>query len=425
MSSYWLNNLVVTTEKEGRGNGKKSSEPVRHGKYAEIRTRDYEFQFNQAGEVKFIRGLTTDWPHPSERLKRTDGNDWVYYTVGKESGSNGIISWMGEYYLPCLPYPSNSIWDLNPFIDPNIMKALGAWSQLYADLYEIPGNGVPPGLHQMLSRIRQSDENALYQRSRQLCAISGTRISVLPPDARHVDYEVIPLVIADGCLYHCRFCCVQSQQRYQPRSQNNIREQIDNLKSFTSPKLENYNALFLGNHDALGAGTESIGMAAAEAFKAFGFERGSGDRPKLYLFGSVDSLLSAGNELFTALNGLPFSTHINIGFESVDQQTLKIINKPLSIGKIDAAFQKMMAINKDYADIEVTGNFLIGEGLSHAHHQSLADFLESVPGPFGKKGAVYLSPLMGAQRNQDVLPTFFEIKNRSRLPAYIYLIQRL
>jgi hypothetical protein len=425
MSSCWLNNMVVTTEKEARGHGKKSSEPVRYGKYTEIRTRDYEFQFNQAGEVKFIRGLATGWPHPSERLKRTDGNDWVYYTVGKESGSNGIISWMGEYYLPCLPYPSNSIWDFNPFIDPNIMQALGAWSQLSADLYGVSPNAVPPDIHQMLSRIRQSDENTLYQRSRQLFAISGERISVLPPDARHVDYEVIPIVIADGCLYHCSFCCVQSQQRYQPRSQKNIREQIDNLKSFNGPRLENYHALFLGNHDALGAGTESICMAAVEAFKAFGFERISGDRPKLYLFGSVDSLLRAGNELFTALNGLPYSTCINIGFESVDQQTLKTINKPLSVSKIDAAFQKMLSINKDYSDIEMTGNFLIGEGLSHAHHQSLADFLESAPGSFGNKGAVYLSPLMGVQQNYNALPAFFEVKSRSHVPAYIYLIQRL
>ena len=425
MPSFWLNHMVVTTEKEDRAHGRKTSEPVRYGKYSEIRTNGYEFQFNQNGEIKFIRGLTPDWPHPAERLKRTDGNDWVYYTVGTESGSKGIVSWLGEYYLPCLPYPSNTIWDYNPFVDPNIMKVLGAWSQLYADLYGLESSGLSPKIKEALGRIKQSDESTLHLRSRQLHAILGERVSVLPPDARHVDYEVIPLTIADGCLYHCRFCSVQSQQRYHARTQQNICEQIENLKALYGPKLENYNALFLGHHDALGAGSDRIGVAASEAFKSFGFAAGSGDKPRLYMFGSVDSLLSAGNEVLTALNGLPFYIYINIGYESVDEQTLKNINKPLSRSKIGDAFQKMIGINRDFANIEVTGNFLLGGGLSCAHHQSLVDFLANMPGTVDKKGAVYLSPLMNGQPNKDVLPAFVEIKQRSVLPVYIYLIQRL
>jgi hypothetical protein len=68
MPSFWLNHMVVTTEKEDRAHGRKTSEPVRYGKYSEIRTNGYEFQFNQNGEIKFIRGLSPDWPHPAERL---------------------------------------------------------------------------------------------------------------------------------------------------------------------------------------------------------------------------------------------------------------------------------------------------------------------------------------------------------------------
>ena len=131
-----LNNFTVSIEKQGPRSITKASFPLRYGKYSEIRTSDYEFLFNLNGEIKFIRGLNPKWPHPAEQLKRTDGNDWVFYSVGDKSGENGIISWLGEYYLPCLPYPSNSIWEIDYFSNPNVMDAFAAWPQLYANLYE-------------------------------------------------------------------------------------------------------------------------------------------------------------------------------------------------------------------------------------------------------------------------------------------------
>jgi len=79
----------------------KANFPLRYGRYAEIRTRDYELRFNLNGEIKFIRGLNADWPHPAEQFRRTDGNDWIYYSVGDKSGEDGVKSWLGEYYLPC------------------------------------------------------------------------------------------------------------------------------------------------------------------------------------------------------------------------------------------------------------------------------------------------------------------------------------
>ncbi|MBW2227434.1 MAG: radical SAM protein, partial [Deltaproteobacteria bacterium] len=130
-----LNNLLISVEKQGPRNIKKDSFPLRYGKYSEIKTSEYEFRFNLNGEIKFIRGLNVNWPHPAEQLKRTDGNDWVYYSVGDKSSEHGVISWLGEYYLPCLPYTSNSIWEVNYLSDPNIMNAFAAWSQLYANLY--------------------------------------------------------------------------------------------------------------------------------------------------------------------------------------------------------------------------------------------------------------------------------------------------
>lgn len=435
MASYRLKNMAITIEKKGADRFRKAGFPIRFGKYNEIRTSEYEFQFNLKGEIKSIRGLNVNWPHPSEWLKRTDGNDWVFYSVGSVgSVGHSIFKWLGEYYLPCLPYPSNSILEFNPYTDSNIMMAFAAWSQLYASLSEMRHDNISADIRDFLCLVSDNDENTLHSQSKKLHSIIGGQISVLPPDTRHVDYEVIPLVIADGCLYHCNFCCVKSHQRFQSRSKDHILEQIKQLKAFYDCNLDNYNAVFLGNHDALGAGGELV-WAASEAVRAFGF--GNSDlkkNPMLFLFGSVDSLLKAENKLFEELSRLPFHTYINIGFESVDAPTLTSINKPLDISGVRDAFQKMLELNQDYANIEITGNFLLGDQLSPEHNQSLAELLSSVPDPFHSKGAIYLSPLlnnqkrpslMEDQKRRDLLKIFFDIKKLSRLPVYIYLIQRL
>lgn len=154
--------FTINIEKQGPRNLVKASFPLRYGKYSEIRTADYEFLFNLNGEVKFIRGLHPKWPHPAEQQKRTDGNDWVLYSVGDVSGENGIISWLGEYYLPCLPYPSNSIWETNCFSNPAVMGALAAWPQLYADLYEQRRDCRNPEVGGLIDRILAHHDGVLH-----------------------------------------------------------------------------------------------------------------------------------------------------------------------------------------------------------------------------------------------------------------------
>jgi len=420
-----LNHLSISVEKQGPTAVSKASFPLRYGKYSEIKTSEYEFRFNLNGEIKFIRGLNVNWPHPAEQLKRTDGNDWVYYSVGDDSSENGINSWLGEYYLPCLPYPSNSIWEVNYFANSNIMNAFAAWPQLYANLYGSAIGGIHSKAKDLISLILNNDESVLYERSQTLRSIIGGRVSVLPPDTRHVDYEIIPITVADGCLYHCKFCCVKSGNKFQARSKTDISEQIRQLKAFYGRNLENYNAFFLGNHDALKAGAELIYFTASEANRVFGFEKPGVKTPMLFLFGSVDSLLMSENELFEKLNHLPSYTYINIGFESIDAPTLDFIRKPVDIKKVRDAFQKMLEINASYTNVEITGNFLMGEQLSRNHYQSLIELLRDMPNPLYRKGAIYLSPLMDSPKKRELLPQFIEIKNQSRLPVYIYLIQRL
>ena len=419
-----LNNMTFSVEKQSPVTIAKATFPLRYGTYSEIRTSEYEFIFNLNGEIKFIRGLNVNWPHPAAQLKRTDGNDWVYYSVGDVSGDSGIISWMGEYYLPCLPYPSNSVWEVNYVTDPSIMNAFAAWSQLYADLYGAQGAGPHPKANELINRILQNHDGVLYERSQKLNTIIGERVTVLPPDTRHVDYEIIPVIIADGCLYHCGFCCVKSARNFYKRSRSEILAQIQQLKVHYGRNIQNLNALFLGNHDALAAGDELIYFTASEAFKSFYFGNARAV-PFLFLFGSVDSLLNSKDELFEKLSRLPYYTYINIGFESVDVSTLNLIQKPVDVSKVRAAFQKMLEINDSYTNIEITGNFIVGEQLSSEHYQSLAKFLQDTSIPYSGRGAVYLSPLKDSPKKRELLPRFFEIKKQSKLPVYTYLIQRL
>jgi Radical SAM superfamily len=232
-------------------------------------------------------------------------------------------------------------------------------------------------------------------------------------------------MIADGCLYHCGFCCVKTNQQFKARSRTEILEQIRQLKVFYGRNLENYNALFLGNHDALAAGDELIDMAVSEAGKVFGFGGPSTKTPMLFFFGSIDALLKSKNKLFEKLSCLPFYTYINIGFESMDPKTLAFIRKPVSASKVREAFRKMLEINTAYANIEITGNFLMGVALSPEHYQSLSELLRDAPAPSNGKGAIYLSPIKDSPQKRELLPQFFEIKNQSNLQTYIYLIQRL
>lgn len=424
MDNYHLASLAISVEKQGP-NITKASFPLRYGKYSEIRTSEYEFIFNLNGEIKFIRGLDTNWPHPVEQLKRTDGNDWVYYSVGDVGGDKGVNSWLGEYYLPCLPYPSNSIWEINYYADTRIMQAFAAWSQLYGNLYGANGNRFHARAKELIKSIVENHDGILYEKSQKLNRIIGERISVLPPDTRHVDYEVIPLIIADGCLYRCDFCCVKSARSYQARDMSNIQEQMTGLKAFYGRNLENYNGLFLGNHDALASGEELISSAISEAYRIFEFGKERKTTPKLFLFGSVHSLLKSDNALFEHLDQLPFYTYINIGLESNHAKTLAQIGKPLDETAVREVFKKMLDINATYTNIEVTANFVIGKGLTDDHYDALKEMLHSASDSPLSKGAVYLSPLKDSPRKRELLPLVNEIKKESNLPVFIYLIQRL
>jgi hypothetical protein len=118
-------------------------------------------------------------------------------------------------------------------------------------------------------------------------------------------------------------------------------------------------------------------------------------------------------------------TFINIGLESADPATLKYLNKPLDSKKIEAAFQMMLDINRSYPRIEITVNFILGNGLPRGHYLSIIELVRYRLDRFYSKGGIYLSPLMSNHGCQELLQMFVKIKNMSRLPVHLYLIQRL
>jgi hypothetical protein len=82
MATGCLGDMVVIVNTRGAIAMAKGAYPARYGLYGEIRTKEFAFHFNPTGEIRYIRGLTRSWPHPWEWLKRTLGNDWIYYSVG-------------------------------------------------------------------------------------------------------------------------------------------------------------------------------------------------------------------------------------------------------------------------------------------------------------------------------------------------------
>jgi hypothetical protein len=178
-------------------------------------------------------------------------------------------------------------------------------------------------------------------------------------------------------------------------------------------------------HDALNAGRELIEFSAENAYQIFKIEHSNMKDPKLFLFGSVDSLLDASENLFETINKMPFYTYINIGMESSDQQTLDLLKKPVSAKKVERSFDRMLDINKMYGNVEITANFVMGEGMPAAHFDSISNLTAGRLDHFFSKGGIYLSPLSCDRSTKDLQRKFVELKNISRLPTFVYLIQRL
>lgn len=399
----------------------KMSYPMKYGIFSRLETRNLILEFDLNHEIRHARGKTAQWIHPQEWLKRTKGNDWIYYSTG---GYAGVFESIGEYYLPNLMYTTNSLLGGKPFMEPEVKRLSTQWHETLAEI-EMNRDTMPGPVVQWVDKVLDKTPEDLAHRADRLFKIPGGRVTVLPPDARHSDYDVIPLTISDGCLYKCRFCKIKNKKIFAPRSRQDIDNQLDQLKALYGQDLINYNSLFLGEHDALNTSFDLILYAARTAYDRLNFCRSIMKKPSLYFFGSVDALLNANEALFEGLSHLDFQTYINIGLESTDQETLDRIGKPITRKKVIQAFDRMQQINQSYPTIEMTGNFIMDEGLPQNHNISMMELVREKLNFTQPKGSIYLSPLKFGQPSREVLFDFYHLKTRSRLPMFLYIIQRL
>ncbi len=406
---------------EGAKRYQKVSYPLRYGIYSELTTRDYVFHFNLNLEIIRMWGRGQNWPHRLEWLKRTITDTWVYYSTG---GYTGVFETIGEHYLPNFPYPTNNQLGGTPFAEGSVKKAIEHWYP-YVNALQNDLTAHPEGISSFSGYKPILPPAVLKNKGRQLRKILTGHISVLPPDTRHVDYNVIPLIVADGCRHKCGFCKVKNQKGYRPRSRKNIEEQLRNLHVFFDNDLINQNALFLGEHDALGIAPEDLLWAIDQSVERLALNESYMQGTFIFLFGSVYSFLNCPDQLFDNLQDRPVTTYINIGLESASQATLDQLQKPLKVHEVLAAFDKARFINQNYPDIEISLNFVFDESLPKEHFVSLEQLTSERVEKVSDKGSIYLSPLRFDEPSRSRLFYFYQLKRRSRLPLFLYTIQKL
>lgn len=419
--TFSRDSLRITLKKAGANKYTKMSYPIHSGVYTEVETNNFCLHFNLNNEVIRAKGKGRKWAHPHEWLKRNMGNDWIYYSTG---GYTGVLEATGEYYLPNLPYTTNGLLGGNPFANEPVTRMIMDWPTLFTKAISSQTD-LPKDIITFSENVLANSPEVLAQKADHLFSICGGRSTVLPPDARHVDYNVIPLTIATGCLYKCRFCEVKNKLPFKAASFENIESQISHLRSVYDNDLRNYNALFLGEHDALQAGSERISNVLEKAYKQFDFERAYIKGCNAFLFGSVTSLLNSPESFFKELQKLPYQVYINIGLESADQETLDFLGKPITTSLVSEAFDRIQEINDRYSKTEITANFVLDDDLPEGHLPSFLELVRDRLPRVKPKGCVYLSPLKFGQPSRSQTFGFNRLKVLSRLPTFLYIIQRL
>ncbi len=422
MERYQVEDMEVIFDFAGRDDWGKFSFPVWYGIPVKINWRGYKYDFNLRGGLKRITGRPALWPDPQEVLKRTEGNGLIYYgTNGYESSYELLKS----YYVPFNGRYDSDLFTGSPLEGRHVRQALSTFDGLVEDAGRLAASAAGERPRDFLRKIAARGREALAGEAERLHRIIGANLPVLPPDTIDVDYEVIPLIVAEGCRSNCRFCQFKTAGGFRVRSRRDIASQIGALKDFYGADLVNYNSLVLGQNDALAAGADILVGAAGTAYDllnlAASFHRG---KPNLFLFGSVDSFLGADNALFDRLDRLPYLTSINIGLESPDQETLDRLGKPLTAATVGEAYRKMQEVNGCWSNITVSCNFVLGADLPSRNVEAITTLLTGETTARGK-GVIYLSPLLGASQRRQTLKEFAEIKMASPLPVFIYLAQML
>jgi len=413
-----------TLFKQGLTRYEKLSYPVRFGVYHEVSGRDLTVHFNLRGHPVYLQSTAASWPHPHDWIKITPSGKRLYLSSG--SYLDGF-SLYGEHFIPVPDHSSNSLFPLDPFGLPEVIEAERRYTGWIDGLMSALSAAPAPPAIAFLKVLRQTCTHPLQSAMRFHTAIRGT-VPVLPPDTRHTVYDVIPLIISDGCLSNCGFCTIKTGTPFRERGLEEIREQADSTVAFLGPDLRNFNAVFLGQNDALACSHSLIDFAISLSLSKFEVKNSLIKEPALFMFGSVKSLLAARESTFHTIEASGFRCYINIGFESFHQPTLDLLKKPANASDVRLAFQKALDINRRFSHIEITGNFVLGTSLPDEHNEILSLTLMQ-PAPTAHEGqaiTIYLSPLSGHRdESRQILRTVRTLQQTSNTPCYLYLLTGL
>ena len=398
----------------------KVSYPVHSGIYSEIETNSHVFHFNLNHEIIRAKGKSDSWRHPHEWLKRTVGDDWVYYSTG---GYTGVFEATGEYYLPNFKYSNNNILGGKPFTSPEINSLTLDWHSIIESISK--SGAYNSDIHNFLDIATQNNPQHLKTKAETFHRLASGYISVLPPDARHVDYQLIPINISRGCLYKCKFCKVKNRYTFKELEYEEIDSQIDGMKNILGADLVNYNGIYLGEHDALLASPHTILYAIKKAYHNLSLLNSYLTHSNCFFFGSATSLMQAPEHLFEDLNHLQTKIYINIGLESPDQSTLDQIGKPISASLVWETFKRVQNINATYSNIEISVNFIMDDSLPSDHYKEIEKLIRDTQTFQQAKGTIYFSPLSFDKPSRAKLFEFNRLKIMSRFPTFLYIIRRL
>jgi len=411
---------MISLHLKGDRNFPKVSYPVHAGIYNEVVTDNHVFHFNLNHEIIRAKGKNISWRHPHEWLKRTVGDDWVYYSTG---GYTGVFEATGEYYLPNFKYSNNNILGGKPFTSPEINNLTRDWHPILESIAE--SGSYNSDINNFLEVAIQNNPQHLRNKAKAFHSLAGGYVSVLPPDARHVDYQLIPINISRGCLYKCRFCKVKNRYPFKEMDHELIDSQIDGMKNLLGADLINYNSIYLGEHDALLASPKTILYTIKKAYNDLDLHNSYLTNLNCFLFGSATSLMQAPDQLFADLNQLQAKVYINIGLESPDQSTLDQIGKPISASLVWETFKRIQNINATYSNIEITVNFLMDDALPPGHYKEVEKLIRDTQTFQQAKGTIYFSPLSFDTPSRPKLFKFNRLKVMSRFPTFLYIIRRL
>jgi len=411
--------LELRPWRQGQPVHRKLSYPARCGLYHELLTPAGRYHLGLDGFPKFFQGSRSDWPHPQEWLKITRNADPVYYST---QGYSDVYALTGEYYYPLPAYPTNALY----VPDAGQRAAMDRFVSIHREMTGLAAacrNG-PYREGRILEMFSAWTWEGMTAFSRRLHRIIQAQVPVLPPDCRHVDYEVLPLVIAEGCQANCGFCRIKSAAEFRLRTPAEIRAQLAGLAALFGDELANYRGVFLGQHDALAAGGAVIEEAVASVLELLDPKERHVRGLEVFLFGSTGSFLDLDDSGLARLQALPCRLFVNIGLESFDQGTLEYLRKPLRADENRAAFARMLAVNRSGGSLSVTANLLLGDPLAPGHLRSLQAVLSSPQHPHPET-VVYLSPMLGAYQPASILGTVRMIKNIAKVRTYPYMIHRL